>query len=98
MKIRITGTPDECRVAAGILSGEIEPILIIGAVSQPYPNRGMDGGGVRIYVDADLPQKPTYSRITSCCVECGVYAHEAHEPECRWRIECQCRYCRGGAQ
>lgn len=97
MKLRITGTPAECRTIIRILTGNAVMSVTIGDVSRPYPNRASDGGGVRVYVNLALPPQPVY-HDTNCCAECGVYSDEPHGPECRWRSQCCCRYCRGGAQ
>lgn len=49
MKIRLHGTADECREAAERMAG----IVVIPAVSEPYPDRGASVL-VRVYVEARI--------------------------------------------
>lgn len=48
MRIRVSGTGEEC--TAGVAALRAAPSLIILAVSRPRPNRG--DPGVRVYIDA----------------------------------------------
>ncbi len=49
MRIRLEGTPDECRAAAELI-GRVLKVL---EVSEPYANRS--GVKVRVYLDVRLP-------------------------------------------
>jgi hypothetical protein len=52
MKLRLHGTEDECREMTGLL----EQIMTVQAVSEPYPDRGRSVL-VRVYVEG-IPRRP----------------------------------------
>jgi hypothetical protein len=59
VKIRLHGTEEECREAAGRLAGIVEVL----AISAPYPDRGASVL-VRVYVEARIAA-PVYVTSTT---------------------------------
>lgn len=53
MKIRLSGLQGEVAMAVT----DLREVFAVSSVSRRYPNRG---GGVRVYVDAELIERPLY--------------------------------------
>ncbi|HEX2299678.1 MAG TPA: hypothetical protein VHH34_14390 [Pseudonocardiaceae bacterium] len=51
MKVRITGTPDECAQAVTVLGA----VLAVREISGFYPNSRGPGGLGRVYLDTEAP-------------------------------------------
>ena len=62
MKIRLWGTEDECREAAGRLMHC--PGLVVLSVSEPYADRGASVL-VRVFVEARLDPPPPVQHVTA---------------------------------
>lgn len=62
MKIRLWGTADECRAAAGRLT--LTPGLVVLSVSEPYADHGASVL-VRVFIEARLDPPPPAQRVTA---------------------------------